>query len=110
MVSLLILYIIAGLFLVAIALPLALQKVGPNSYYGFRVPKTLSDTRIWYLANSYAGFRLMAAGLVIAIGAPILYCIPGLTIESYAWSVLSLVILSFTTAIFFSFRYLSRLS
>ncbi len=110
MASLLVLYIIAGLFMVAISLPLALQKVGPNSYYGFRVPKTLSDTRIWYLANSYAGFRLMAAGLVIAIGAPILYCIPGLTMVSYAWSLLALVLISLALAIFQSFRYLSRLS
>ncbi len=109
MASLLILYIFAGLLMVGIAWPLAMEKIGPNHLYGFRVAKTLGDKRIWYLANSYAGFRLMGAGLATSIGAAILYCIPGLTIETYAWSLLALVLVSVGIGMVQSFRYLAKL-
>lgn len=109
MASLLILYIVAGLVIVGLAIPLALEKIGPNPLYGFRVEKTLKDKRIWYLANSYAGFRLIAAGLVISIGAAILYCLPGLKIETYAITLFVLVLTSVIVVLAQSFWYLSKL-
>lgn len=50
--------------LIALAIPLILQKVPPNPFYGFRLPKTQSDPRIWYAANRAAGVNLAIAGAV----------------------------------------------
>jgi uncharacterized membrane protein len=45
----------------ALAAPLALGKVPPNGFYGFRTPKTLSSPDIWYPANRIAGWLMIAA-------------------------------------------------
>ena len=50
-------------------LPLAMNFVKPNHLYGFRVPKTLSDERIWYLVNSYCGKRSILTGLISIVFA-----------------------------------------
>ena len=53
-------------------LPLAMNLVKPNHLYGFRVPKTLSDERIWYLANSYCGKGLVLTGVITIVCAVVL--------------------------------------
>lgn len=53
-----------GTFLLSIALsiPLLRGKVGPNSVYGFRTPKTMSSPQIWYRANRAAARNMILAG------------------------------------------------
>ena len=58
-----------GILFIAISIPLILDRVPPNSTYGFRTTKTLSDPKIWYAANRIAGHDLLIAGLVIALGS-----------------------------------------
>lgn len=58
-----------GIMFIAISIPLILDRVPPNSTYGFRTAKTLSDPQIWYAANRVAGHDLLIAGLVIALGS-----------------------------------------
>jgi uncharacterized membrane protein len=54
--------------LAAIAIPLALRLIGPNSVYGFRTPVTRSDLDVWYSANAFAGWALLvSAGLSAAL-------------------------------------------
>ncbi len=50
----------------ALALPMVLGKVPPNPIYGFRTPKTLSSTDIWYPANRAGGW-FMIAGAALAL-------------------------------------------
>ena len=64
-----------GILLIILAIPMILQKVKPNAWYGFRTRKTLSDEGIWYPANQYAGKALLFAGSVMAVGALALYWI-----------------------------------
>ncbi len=52
--------VLIALLLIALAVPLILRKVPPNGFYGFRLPKTQSDPRIWYAANRAAGLNLVA--------------------------------------------------
>lgn len=53
-------------FLVLIvALPLAIRKVPPNNVYGFRTPKTMSDRKIWFDANAYAGKAMCVAAIAM---------------------------------------------
>jgi hypothetical protein len=72
----------AGLF-AALAIPLALRKIPRNGAYGFRTPKTLSDDAIWYEANAYFGWGLLAASLVTAAAIVTLYTVGGLGPEAY---------------------------
>jgi hypothetical protein len=50
-----------------LSIPLILEKVPPNRWYGFRVAKTLSSERIWYKTNRVAGFDLVWAGIAIRL-------------------------------------------
>ena len=78
-------YFIAGLALFAAGVPLLRGWIPRNRWSGFRVPKTLSNDRIWYEANRVAGRNLMIAGAVIMaaiiIGALFAQQIPGLPFE-----------------------------
>lgn len=58
-----------GLLLIGVAIPLILEKVPPNRWYGFRVAKTFSSESIWYAANRVAGYDLLLSGIVVAITA-----------------------------------------
>jgi uncharacterized membrane protein len=63
------LWLFVGLLFIGISIPLILEKVPPNRWYGFRVAKTFSSERIWYTANRMAGYDLLWAGIAIAITA-----------------------------------------
>jgi len=58
-----------SVLVILVELPLAMNRVKPNHLYGFRVRKTLSDERIWYLANSYAGRRSVLTGIITIVFA-----------------------------------------
>jgi uncharacterized membrane protein len=62
------LYGLAGFVFIAIGIPLALERIPPNRWYGFRTAKTISNQPIWYAANRVAGIDLIIAGVVIAQG------------------------------------------
>ncbi|MBV8452837.1 MAG: SdpI family protein [Deltaproteobacteria bacterium] len=59
--------LVAGIVLIAVSIPLILEKVGPNRCYGFRTAKTLSSPEVWYAANSIAGRDLMSAGVTVLV-------------------------------------------
>ena len=46
-----------------------MNLIKPNPIAGVRVRKTLSDERIWYLANSYFGKRLILTGIITIVFA-----------------------------------------
>ncbi len=46
---------------VAVSIPLVLNAIPPNRWYGFRTPKTLSSPDIWYPANRRAGWYLIVS-------------------------------------------------
>lgn len=73
MLTLMLMYTISGGLLTALSIPLILRKIGPNSWYGFRVKKTLTDPAIWYPTNAYAGKRLFVVGLAGSLIAVVLY-------------------------------------
>lgn len=61
------LWLFTSLVFIGMSIPLILEKVPPNRWYGFRVAKTFSSERIWYIANRAAGYDLLWAGVLIAI-------------------------------------------
>ncbi len=52
----------SGLFLIALAIPLWLRRVPPNTFYGARFPSTLADPQTWYEINARAGRNLVGIG------------------------------------------------
>jgi len=55
-----------GLGFIALGIPLKLNKIPPNRWYGFRTRKTLSDDDIWYAVNSATGEDMVRGGASLA--------------------------------------------
>lgn len=64
---------VACALIALISVPLILRRVRPNRYYGLRTRRTLADSTLWYDANAYAGWALLAAA---AASALMLYLLP----------------------------------
>lgn len=58
-----------GLLLLLVSVPLWLEKIPPNRFYGFRTPRTVADDRVWYPANRAMGRDMSLAGLVMVLCA-----------------------------------------
>ncbi len=61
--------LLAGACMVGSGFPLALQKIGPNRWYGFRVSRTLADPSTWYEVNRVVGRDLVVSGLVVLVAS-----------------------------------------
>ena len=83
MPSLLILFVLIGLLMIGLAIPLILGRVPPNHWYGFRIRLTLDDPSIWYPANRYAAWLLLVVGGVVIVAAMVLAVALGITAEAY---------------------------
>ncbi|HZQ05601.1 MAG TPA: SdpI family protein [Anaerolineae bacterium] len=110
MLLLQLLYILAGLAMSAIALPLIQRRIKPNPFYGFRTPKAFQSETIWYEINAYSGKRLFIAGLIIALVALLVPLLPGINLEIYVTVITFIVILSLALAFISSFRYLNQIA
>ncbi len=104
-------FVLVSLLLVGLCVPIILRKVKPNSWYGFRVPKTLSDEKIWYEANAYSGRLMLVAGIIWAVAAVGLRCLPGVgtDLAVYNLSVTAVIMVSLSLVVALSFRYLRML-
>ena len=79
MTLLILVYAGMSLLMIVLAVPLIQGRVQPNAWYGFRIRLTLDDPDIWYPANRYAGWLLLAYGLVlmvVTLGLPLLLGMP----------------------------------
>jgi uncharacterized membrane protein len=110
MATILILYVVIGLLMVVLAVPLIKRKVKPNGLYGFRVPQTLSDPEVWYAVNAHFGRRLLVAGVATVLAALLLYRVPGLDVDSYAWALLAVFALFFGVGLVQSWLYMNTLT
>ena len=63
------LWLFVSFLFIAMSIPLILNKIPPNNWYGFRVTKTLASERVWYIANHEAGYNLLYTGIAIAVTA-----------------------------------------
>ena len=78
-------FIAVGALFTGLGIPLALGKVPPNLFYGFRTPKTLSSPEIWYPANRSMGIDMTIAGIVITIASAVIaVACPDLVVVAFA--------------------------
>ncbi len=59
------LFTAVGLLFVGLGVPLLRGRVRPNSWYGCRTEKTLSDEKVWYAVNRVTWRDLVAAGIAV---------------------------------------------
>ncbi len=55
-----------GVLFALLGWPLAARKVGPNRWYGLRIPATFADRQVWYDANALAGRDMIVLGVTLA--------------------------------------------
>ncbi len=109
MITLLLLYLVTGLLLVGLSLPLIYRKIPPNYWYGFRVKATLENEDVWYPVNEYAARRLLWVGIATAVAAAVLFSL--LTnVGVYASAMGCIVLLGLAVSVIQSFLYLRRLT
>ena len=63
------LFIGLGVIFIVSGAPFAMNLIKPNPIGGVRTRKTLSDPRIWYLANSYFGKLWVLTGIITIVVA-----------------------------------------
>ncbi|MES2660905.1 MAG: SdpI family protein [Verrucomicrobiota bacterium] len=69
--------IIGGLVVISLSIPMLLDRIPRNKFYGFRTSLTLSSDEIWYPANRFAAKLLIVWGSVnVLIGIPFLRLLP----------------------------------
>ncbi len=110
MTLLLMLFLVSGAILIGISLPLIQGRVRPNRWYGFRVGRTLEDPKVWYLVNSYSGWRLLASGVAEIVVATALYFVPDLDVDVYASIVGVVAVAGVMIGLVQSFRYLHQVT
>jgi uncharacterized membrane protein len=74
----------AALLWIALGWPLARRRIGPNRWYGLRVPATFADRTVWYDANAITGRDMVALGVVLLAVTLLLPRILQLQDEIYA--------------------------
>ena len=98
-----------GLLFVGLAIPLIMGKIPPNPTYGFRVAKTMSNPDIWYPANRYCGWTMLAAGVVTSVAAVVLALIKDLNLFLYVMICVGIMSTALIVAAVMSFMYLQKL-
>lgn len=109
MLALLVLYIVTGLLLVGLSLPLIYCKIPPNPWHGFRVRATLEDEEVWYPVNEYAARRMLGVGIAAVVAAVVLFPLLG-NIGVYASALGCIVLLGLAVSLIQSLLYLRSLS
>jgi SdpI/YfhL protein family len=110
MLLVLLLYTFTGSLLAVLSIPLILQKIGPNQWYGFRVRKTLDDPAVWYPVNAYPAKRLLAVGLASSVATVLLFFVSGLDLSTYALACAGVALGGLLVTLIQSFIYLRSFS
>ena len=109
MIILMATFVVSGIVLAVVSVPLILGWLPPNGLYGFRVRKTMEHPEIWYPVNRYGGQRLLISSLLLMLAAIGFTFIPDLRIDTYSYAVLVVWVVVSTIAIVSAFRYMNSL-
>ena len=103
-------FIFIGAVFIFLGIPLLLEKVKPNWFYGFRTPTIVKDRDLWYKVNKQVGREFIIAGIILIIGSIFMLIFqPILTLIQLIIILLLLVHLSLIIIIIKGFSLLRRL-
>jgi len=103
-------YILVGLLLIGLAMPLIQRKVKPNVWYGLRLSQTMNDERVWYQANEYSGRLLLYVGVTLIVVASLLAVIPIKSLETYSIICFGVLVGGLLLVTWLSWRYVHKIS
>ena len=109
MAIILVTYVGMGLVLALVSVPLIQKRIGPNGWYGVRIPQTLNNSEVWYDVNAFVARRLFVIGILAIVAAVGLYLIPSLKIDTYAMGCLFIESIGFIVTAVQSIRHLQSL-
>jgi uncharacterized membrane protein len=71
-------FLAGGLLVTGLGIPLAQRRIGPNRWYGLRVPATAANEDVWYEANAATGHDFVVLGILqfVLAALPIIATIP----------------------------------
>ena len=99
-----------GLLFILISLPLIKGIVPPNSFYGCRTRKTLSDENIWYKANRISGYDLLVTGAITLFTSFSMFAIAReMNADYFTLTLLVVMLASLMGAVLHSLRALKRM-
>ncbi|HJZ80629.1 MAG TPA: SdpI family protein [Pyrinomonadaceae bacterium] len=99
-----------ALLLIFLSVPMILEQVPPNRWYGFRTPRTLSDPGVWYPANRIAGQYLTVAAVFILIAAGMVSLFhSSLSLKAISLTMLTVSLTALAAATAMSFMALRRI-
>ena len=91
-------------------MPMILDRVPPNSAYGFRTLKTLSSPEVWYPANRAAGWFMLAAAVIsICFNVALWWTVPELPLNRTLLWMTDGTMIPLSMSLPASFIYLERL-
>jgi len=62
-------YFVTGTVYILVSVPLLLDKIGPNWFYGFRIGRAYKSTEMWYKVNRIGAKVFVGYGVImLAIG------------------------------------------
>jgi uncharacterized membrane protein len=99
-----------GIVFIALGIPLFQGRVPPNSWYGCRTTRTLSDEKIWYAVNRVTGKDMILIGILVIISSLALFIFGRSLSSNHATVILlSLVIFATVGMVVNSFRVLKQM-
>ncbi len=66
----------AGLFIIAICIPLVKRKVKMNRWFGMRLPKSYTSEENWYKINEYGGRQFIYWSIPLALSGVMFFIMP----------------------------------
>jgi uncharacterized membrane protein len=83
-----------GLLYIALGIPLLRGRVKPNSWYGCRTQKTLSDETIWYAVNRVTGRYMIVSGVLLIVSSLVVFAVRSQINSTQAALILLVVLIS----------------
>ena len=92
-----------------LGIPLLLEIVPPNPWYGFKTASALANEEIWYPVNRLTGYWLLIMGFACS-GTAICAYLADLRVGTAAWVNLAVCMTCLVSMIVHTFRLLFRLN
>ena len=68
-----ILYFFVGILFMILSIPLIMNRIKVNKWYGIRFQETLKDETIWYKTNNKFGKKIFILGIFICVLSSVFY-------------------------------------
>jgi len=102
------LFLVSGLVILALSIPLIRRAVPMNQYYGFRVREAFASNDRWYAINEYSA-RVLAKWSMLPMGSGIAgFFLPGEWFVEYACVATLLLACSAAIPMLLTFRWIRR--